>query len=163
MLIYFSWRQHKLSKNSFFRECFQGLAHVWRVTAYYMGMEDDANLVKDDWNRTRDLLMDIGHFIIIPAVLQLNATSLIMGKNVARANRLDYHVIFYLALEGYGVPLFRLWAAFGWTQKLLYYWNKLLMGTLLYSNVFRWVFNTLLRWVINYNIKITRQQYNDKK
>ena len=128
-----------------------------------MGMEDDANLVKDDWNRTRDLLMDIGHFIIIPAVLQLNATSLIMGKSVARANRLDYHVIFYLALEGYGVPLFRLWTAFGWTQKLLYYWNKLLMGTLLYSNVFRWVFNTLLRWVINYNIKITRQQYNDKK
>ncbi len=79
------------------RRAFEGLMHVWRVTAYYMGVEDSANLVMDDYNETRRLLDDIGHFIVLPAILSLDKISIFMGKNVALSSELDYHVILYLA------------------------------------------------------------------
>ena len=61
----------------------EGFLHVWRATAYYMGVDDEANLVKDDMNRTKNLLCDIVHFIIIPALLDMNKVSIVMGKNKA--------------------------------------------------------------------------------
>ena len=60
-----------------------------------MGVEDVANLVKDDLIRTECLLWDIGYFIIVPAILHLDPTSIIMGKNAAKAFGVDYHVVMY--------------------------------------------------------------------
>ena len=48
-----------------------------------MGVDDEANLVKDDLKRTKNLLCDIVHFIIIPALLDMNKVSIVMGKNKA--------------------------------------------------------------------------------
>ena len=42
--------------------------HVWRVHAYNMGMEDQANLVKDSYDETIELLHEVGHKIIVPAI-----------------------------------------------------------------------------------------------
>ena len=137
---------------------FQGLAHVWRVTAYYMGVDDSANLVKNDYKQTQELLLDIGHFIIVPAILNLNPASIIMGKNVARSTNLDYHVTLYIASEGYGVILDQLWNEFSWIQKLKYYWGKLLLGHLLYFEYFRKAWNKFAVFLTNYNIKVVKQR-----
>ena len=67
-----------------------------------MGVDEEANLVKDDFNRTKRLLNDIGIFVIIPAILNLNKVSLIMGKNVAEALDVDYHVAVYLGVKYLG-------------------------------------------------------------
>ena len=67
-----------------------------------MGVDEEANLVKDDFNRTKRLLNDIGIFVIIPAILNLNKVSLIMGKNVAEALDVDYHVSVYLGVKYLG-------------------------------------------------------------
>ena len=77
----------------------KGFIYVWRATAYYMGVDEEANLVKDDFNRTKRLLNDIGIFVIIPAILNLNKVSLIMGKNVAEALDVDYHVAVYIGAK----------------------------------------------------------------
>ena len=74
--------------------------HVWRVHAYNMGMEDQANLVKDSYDETIELLHEVGHRIIVPAIFQINEISIIMGKNVAKVLGLDYHVLIYLTSEG---------------------------------------------------------------
>ena len=79
------------------RQAFEGLLHIWRVTAYYMGVDSESNLVKDDYNETMMLLEDIGCFIVLPAILRLDKISIWMGKCVARSVKLDYHVILYLA------------------------------------------------------------------
>ena len=68
--------------------------HVWRVHAYNMGMEDQANLVKDSYDETIELLHEV------PAIFQINEISIIMGKNVAKVLGLDYHVLIYLISEG---------------------------------------------------------------
>ena len=83
-----------------FRDYFEGLMHVWRLNAYYMGMDDVANLVKDSYEDTKKLLFDIGYFIVVPAVLQRNKICVIMGKNVAKALDLDYYVALYMVSEG---------------------------------------------------------------
>ena len=64
-----------------------------------MGVDEEANLVKDDFNRTKRLLNDIGIFVIIPAILNLNKVSLVMGKNVAEALDVDYHVAVYIGVK----------------------------------------------------------------
>ena len=72
-----------------------------------MGVDEEANLVKDDFNRTKRLLSDIGIFVIIPAILNLNKVSLVMGKNVAEALDVDYHVAVYIGAKylGFFSPL----------------------------------------------------------
>ena len=67
-----------------------------------MGVDEEANLVKDDFNRTKRLLNDIGIFVIVPAILNLNKVSLIMGKNVAEALDVDYHVAVYIGAKYLG-------------------------------------------------------------
>ena len=65
-----------------------------------MGMDDVANLVKDSYEDTKHLLFDIGYFIVVPAVLQMNKKCVIMGKNVAKALDIDYYVALYMVSEG---------------------------------------------------------------
>ena len=78
------------------------MLHVWRTIAYYMGVPDKANCVKNKDFQTRRLLLDIVNFIIIPAFLNISELGIIMGKNVARGLSIDYHVmIYYLATEGW--------------------------------------------------------------
>ena len=84
------------------RKWLKGFIHVWRATAYYMGVDEEANLVKNDFNRTKELLHDIGIFVIVPAILNLNKVSLVMGKNVAEALDVDYHVAVYLGTKYLG-------------------------------------------------------------
>lgn len=82
------------------RKWFEGLMHIWRIHAYNMGVEDQANLVKASYDETIELLHEIGHRIIVPATFQMNEISVIMGKNVAKGIGLDYHVLIYIASEG---------------------------------------------------------------
>jgi hypothetical protein len=107
------------------RICFEGLMHVWRVTAYYMGVDDVANLVKDSYEETAKLLIDLGHYIALPAILNIDATSIVMGKNVAKSADMDYYVIIYMASQGdfsvfcssvpnkHGFDAFSLWSRTG--------------------------------------------------
>ena len=53
----------------------EGFLHVWRANAFYMGVDEESNLVKDDMDKTKSLLRDIGHFILVPALLNLNEVS----------------------------------------------------------------------------------------
>ena len=125
---------------------------MWRVTAYYMGVDDDANLVKDDFDETYRLLMDIGYFIIAPALLSLNYLPIVMGKNVAKSIGLDYHVNLYITAKGYGVDLRQLWNEFSWLQKAKFYWFQLMMGYLYYCKYFRLIWNKMARFASDLNI-----------
>ena len=78
--------------------------HVWRLNAYYMGVDDIANLVKDSGEKTIKLLQEVGYLMIIPAVLRMNKTSIIMGKNLAGGLFLDYYVAIYEVAEGKAFP-----------------------------------------------------------
>ena len=121
-----------------------------------MGVNDSANLVKDNDEKTRRLLLDIGNFIIIPAFLNIDRMSIIMGKNVAKGLGLDYHVMIYLATEGYGIPLDDLWGHFNWIQMLRYFWAKVLFGFLYTFVLFRRLWNFIFISVLHINIKRAR-------
>ena len=141
------------------RKQLEGFLHVWRATAYFMGVDDEANLVKDDMNRTKYLLCDIVHFILVPALLDMNKVSIVMGKNVAKALDADYHVLVYIAMEGFladAKPIFKLWKAFSILQKLKYFWFKYLMGQLYYFTLFRRSMNKLTHFFNIRNIAKAR-------
>ena len=53
--------------------------HVWRVIGYYLGLKDEYNLARlDNIEKTRELLVDVGNQIIIPAFLHLDSVGLHM-------------------------------------------------------------------------------------
>ena len=122
-----------------------------------MGVNDAANLVKDCDDKTRRLLLDIGNFIIIPAFLHIDKMSIIMGKNVAKGLGIDYHVMIYLATEGYGIPLTDLWSNFSLIQKLKYFWSKFLFEFLFGIDLFRRFWNLIFIKTLHFNIKKARK------
>ena len=127
-----------------------------------MGVDEEANLVKDDFNRTKRLLNDIGIFVIVPAILNLNKVSLIMGKNVAEALDVDYHVAVYIAIEGYfrnPKLMSKLWNAFSIRQRLKYFLIKFLMVAQFYFTWFRKLLNKLSIFLHSRNLaKVGRSQ-----
>ena len=124
----------------------EGFLHVWRANAFYMGVDEESNLVKDDMDKTKSLLRDIGHFILVPALLNLNEVSLLMGKNVAEGLNVDYHVAIYFAIEAYlgsSKLMNKLWDRFSMFQRMKYFWIKFLMGQLVYFSWCRKFFNSI--------------------
>lgn len=140
-------------RNFCFRKSIDGLAHVWRVIAYYMGVDDDSNLVKKNLQQTKELLLDVGYRIVMPALLQMDSASIIMAKNVTNAFHFDFHVCIYATCEGYGFELQDLWQEFSWLQRLKYYWSKLLLEHLYYIPWFRRLWNRLAAFLIGLNGK----------
>ena len=69
---------------------------MWRVIGYYLGVEDKYNPVRETIAETMSLLWDIGNEIIIPSLLNLNETSIHMGKCVTKAFNADYHLSIYI-------------------------------------------------------------------
>jgi hypothetical protein len=127
-----------------------------------MGVDEDTNLVKDDFNRTKRLLNDIGIFVIVPAILNLNKVSLVMGKNVAEALDVDYHVAVYIAIEGYfrnSKLMSKLWNAFSIRQRLKYFLIKFVMVAQFYFTWFRKLLNKLSIFLHSRNLaKVGRSQ-----
>ena len=145
----------------FIRKWLKGFIHVWRATAYYMGVDEEANLVKDDFNRTKKLLNDIGTFVLVPAILNLNKVSLVMGKNVAEALDVDYHVAVYIAIEGYfrnSKLMSKLWNAFSIWQQLKYFLIKFLMVVQSYFTWFRKFLNKLSIFLHSRNLAIVERR-----
>ena len=143
------------------RKWLKGFIHVWRATAYYMGVDEEANLVKDDFNRTKKLLNDIGTFVLVPAILNLNKVSLVMGKNVAEALDVDYHVAVYIAIEGYfrnSKLMSKLWNAFSIWQQLKYFLIKFLMVVQSYFTWLRKFLNKLSIFLHSRNFAIVERR-----
>ena len=72
---------------------------------------------------------------------------------MAKALDADYHVLVYIAMEGYlgnAEIIFKLWKAFSILQKLKYFWFKYLIGHLYYLSWFRKCMNKLAHF---YNVK----------
>ena len=119
-----------------------------------MGVDDESNLVKSDFNRTKCLLQDIGYFILVPALLNLNEVSLLMGKNVAEGLNYDYHVAIYYAIEGFlgsSHLMSKLWDKFSMFQRMKYFWLKFLMGQLYYFSWCRRFLNKISYYIMMRN------------
>ena len=56
--------------------------HVWCTMAYYMGVTDKVNVVKDNAKQTERLLFDLRKFILIPAFLNIDHMTIVLGKNI---------------------------------------------------------------------------------
>ena len=69
--------------------------YMWKVIGYYLGVKDNFNPVLDNISETKALLWEIGHQIIIPAMLDLDTISIHMAKCITQAYRLDYHLAVY--------------------------------------------------------------------
>jgi hypothetical protein len=78
----------------------EGFLHMWRVIGYYLGVQDKYNIVRPTLSETRSLLMEIGHLVIIPSMINLNKTSLHMAKCICRAYNIDYHLSIYIHCYG---------------------------------------------------------------
>ena len=69
--------------------------YMWKVIGYYLGVKDNFNPVLKNISETKALLWEIGHQIIIPAMLDLDTISIHMAKCITQAYRLDYHLAVY--------------------------------------------------------------------
>lgn len=143
---------HNGVRNATRREL-EGLMHVWKVTAYYLGVPDRANLVQNTLEQTRQLLLEIGHEIVVPAFLHIDPIAIHMGKKVAMSIHMDYHVLVYHNLQAHGHDLALLWKEFEWKQKLGYFWLCFLIGWLYYIPIFRYFWNALSYMLSQHRIK----------
>jgi len=124
--------------------------HVWRTIAHYFGIEESANLVKMEANKTLSLLQDVIDFMVIPGVLHLDHIGLTYGKTLAQALfPIDFHVLVYLAMESFGILLLDLWIEFSMLQKFSYYAVKIFFGVgygwMYLRKMFNWVFHLALK------------------
>ena len=124
--------------------------NVWRTIAHYFGIDDSANLVKTEANRTLRLLQDVIDFMVIPGVLHLDHIGLTYGKTLAQALfPIDFHVLVYLAMESFGILLLDLWNEFSMLQKFSYYVVKTFFnvayGLVYLRKMFNWIFYLLLK------------------
>jgi len=124
--------------------------HVWRTIAHYFGIEESANLVKMEANKTLSLLQDVIDFMVIPGVLHLDHIGLTYGKTLAQALfPIDFHVLVYLAMESFGILLLDLWIEFSMLQKFSYYAVKIFFSVgyewMYLRKIFNWVFYLALK------------------
>ena len=71
---------------------------MWRVFGYYLGVEDKYNTVRETVEETISLLLDIGHQLLIPSILNLDRTGIHnMGKVATKGFGADYHLLIYMA------------------------------------------------------------------
>jgi len=118
--------------------------YMWKVIGYYLGVKDNFNPVLNNISETKALLWEIGHQIIIPAMLDLDTISIHMAKCITQAYRLDYHLAVYSNCYNHGIELKKLWLNFSISQKCQYYWKKI---------IFEWIYALpLLRQFINRSI-----------
>ena len=76
---------------------FDDFLHMWRVFGYYLGVEDKYNPVRETVEETISLLLDIGHQLLIPSILNLDRTGIHMGKVATKGFGADYHLLIYMA------------------------------------------------------------------
>jgi hypothetical protein len=76
----------------------EGLAHVWRVMGYYLGMPDESNFVQNSFVKTQSTISEMFDCIFVQAILRSDHVSMVMGKNIATAMGIDYHVMMYQSL-----------------------------------------------------------------
>jgi hypothetical protein len=77
----------------------EGLAHVWRVIGYYLGMPDESNCVGKCFDQTQKTIRQMSKSIFVPMYLRTNRISILMGRNAAKALFFDYYVTMYITLQ----------------------------------------------------------------
>ena len=123
-------------------ESFECFLHMWRVFGYYLGVQDQFNPVKSTLSETRKLLLEIGEELILPSVINMNATSIHMAKCVTNSYKIDYHLLVYTHCFSHGIDLKSLWDKFSFKQKFVYYWNRFFIEWIYCFPPFRYLINT---------------------
>ena len=65
---------------------------------YYLGMPDESNFVQDSFPKTRSTIAEMFQKLFVQSMLRSDDVSMVMGKNIATAMGIDYHVMMYQSL-----------------------------------------------------------------
>ena len=65
---------------------------------YYLSMPDESNFVQNSFSKTQSTVREMFDRIFVQAILRSDHVSMVMGKNIATAMGIDYHVMMYQSL-----------------------------------------------------------------
>jgi len=131
----------------------RGYLHLWRVIGYYLGVKDSCNLAKmETLEEGRALLLEVGHKLVVPAMLNHSQEALHMSK-VAGGKMFDYHLALYMFCYVHGYELKMLWEKFSLRQKCNYYLRNLIYEYLLQVPfINRFVVRRFNNWLFNLRV-----------
>ena len=128
--------------------------HFWRVAGFYLGLEDRFNPCDvNSPEEARSLLMEFANHVVLPASLNMNKTSIHMGKSVAKGFGGDFHILWYNLLLAHGIELKNLWHSFSLRQKFIYYARRVFLELVYPKWPVKYLFNYMIHkfYKLSYN------------